>query len=67
MDDLGCFEDGGEDGHEAVTDAVVTAPLGHFFAVEDVGTFGVDGGPAYANREVGTGVDVEVKLTFEGD
>jgi hypothetical protein len=32
-----------------------------------VGTLGVDGGPAYANREVGTGVDVEVEFAFEGD
>ena len=67
MDDLGCFKDGGEDGHEAVTDAVVTAPFGNFLAVEDVRALGIDGRAADADGKVGTGVDVEVKLAFEGD
>jgi hypothetical protein len=52
VNDLRSFEDVGEDGDEAVTDAVVTAPLGHFFAVEDVGTFGVDGGPALNGKRL---------------
>jgi hypothetical protein len=67
VNDLQSFEDLGEDGDKAVADAVVAAPLRHFFAVENVGTFGIDGGPADANGEVGAGVDVKMEFALEGD
>jgi hypothetical protein len=67
MNDLGCFENVGENGDKAVTDAIVTPPFGYFLAVEDVMAFGVDGGAADACGKIGRSVDVKMELALEGD
>jgi hypothetical protein len=45
----------------------VTAPFENFLAVEDLRALGIDGRATDTDRKVGTEVDVEMKLAFEGD
>lgn len=65
--DEGRFEESSDDGGGSVANAIVTAPLGDGFAIENMPAFGIDWLAAVTSRRICGREDVKVKLLFEGD